>query len=264
MNTAKTESSRNDWDRIHAGKIIPGRRVSRLANPIHPTSEKETRIWQIASGGSIAEALEAGCGTGKNVLRIAPLVKLSAGIDFSEEAISRAAQRRTAIGLGSNTAFYLADIRAMPFGDDTFDFVYSFGVIEHFKDPLPLLREMRRVLKPDGIFLLGVPNSGGFGRTRRWMEIARKQFGYHDFYTCNELATVTDRAGFKLKKTYHLDFAWAVKRWYESYVVRVYLPNQGVWRYINASVGLTLYWLSYLLKGLVKHKGFHSVVEATK
>jgi SAM-dependent methyltransferase len=48
---------------------------------------------------------------------------------------------------------------AFPYGDDTFDVVTCFEVIEHLKfSPIPMLMEIRRVLKPDGVLVLTTPN----------------------------------------------------------------------------------------------------------
>jgi SAM-dependent methyltransferase len=52
----------------------------------------------------------------------------------------------------------VADIRALPFGDASFDAVYSMGTIEHFRDSQRAVAEMVRVLRPGGCAIIGVPN----------------------------------------------------------------------------------------------------------
>ena len=47
----------------------------------------------------------------------------------------------------------------MPFADGTFDVVFHQGLLEHFRDPLPLLRENIRVLKPGGFLVVDVPQT---------------------------------------------------------------------------------------------------------
>lgn len=54
--------------------------------------------------------------------------------------------------------FAVSDVRALPFGDDAFDLVYSMGTIEHFPDSDVAVREIFRVLKPGGTAIIGVPN----------------------------------------------------------------------------------------------------------
>ena len=50
--------------------------------------------------------------------------------------------------------FVAASCEALPFADDTFDAVWSYAVLEHVDNPETALREIRRVLKPDGLLLL--------------------------------------------------------------------------------------------------------------
>jgi 2-polyprenyl-3-methyl-5-hydroxy-6-metoxy-1,4-benzoquinol methylase len=45
-----------------------------------------------------------------------------------------------------------------------FDFVYSLGLIEHFNDPLPMIRRHVELAKPGGVVLIGVPNFRGINR----------------------------------------------------------------------------------------------------
>jgi len=52
----------------------------------------------------------------------------------------------------------VADIRELPFGDASFDAIYSMGTIEHFRDSERALAEMVRVLRPGGCAIIGVPN----------------------------------------------------------------------------------------------------------
>lgn len=51
-----------------------------------------------------------------------------------------------------------ADVRDIPFVDDTFDAVYSMGTIEHFDETQQAVNEIARVLKPGGRAIVGVPN----------------------------------------------------------------------------------------------------------
>jgi SAM-dependent methyltransferase len=77
------------------------------------------------------------------------------GIDLSgiTAARARAAFRRE----GRLGHFAQADIRGLPFADDSFDFVYTMGTIEHIREYELAIREIARVLKPDGRAIIGVP-----------------------------------------------------------------------------------------------------------
>jgi len=55
-----------------------------------------------------------------------------------------------------------ADVEQLPFADETFSLVTANMVVEHVKDPERLLREVRRVLLPGGLFLFHTPNARYF------------------------------------------------------------------------------------------------------
>lgn len=50
-----------------------------------------------------------------------------------------------------------ADMTALPFSDDEFDFIFASHVLEHIQDDIKALQELKRVLKPNGVAVLPVP-----------------------------------------------------------------------------------------------------------
>ena len=94
--------------------------------------------------------LEIGVGMGADYLEWLKAGAQATGVDLSGASISRAALR-------CETAGYAADLRVsdaehLPFPDDTFDIVYSYGVMHHSPDTVQCIREAWRVLKPGGGF----------------------------------------------------------------------------------------------------------------
>ena len=57
-------------------------------------------------------------------------------------------------GVRSQISLELIDAKAMPYPDNYFDMVISNSIIHHLPDPLPFLREVQRVLKPNGAIFL--------------------------------------------------------------------------------------------------------------
>jgi SAM-dependent methyltransferase len=98
--------------------------------------------------------LDAACGEGYGSALLAAVAAGVTGVDLSPEAISHASDRYQA----GNLSFRSADCLALPFADDSFDCVVSFETLEHLADHDGLLREFRRVLKPDGFLLLSSPD----------------------------------------------------------------------------------------------------------
>src|SRR5215510_9936380 len=93
--------------------------------------------------------LDVGCGTGANLLMLSRYGDAE-GVDISEDALAFCRERgldHVRQGAGEE----------LPYADNTFDLVTALDVVEHMDDDLAGLREMFRVLRPDGRVLLFVP-----------------------------------------------------------------------------------------------------------
>jgi len=69
-------------------------------------------------------------------------------LDLSSTTAARA--RRNANGKGLDRRMLVADIREIPFADQSFDLLYTMGTIEHIDEYRDSMREIHRVLKPGG------------------------------------------------------------------------------------------------------------------
>lgn len=100
--------------------------------------------------------LEVGCGTGYLCFEIANMFPEAEilGTDLSEAFISHA-NRIKELENFDNVQFEPADALYLPYDDNSFDFVFSFFTAHWVEEPVRYLREMERVLKPDGILIAG-------------------------------------------------------------------------------------------------------------
>jgi SAM-dependent methyltransferase len=101
------------------------------------------------------EVLDAGCGVGYGAEVLAATARLIVGVDRDAEAIAYARRRYGA----PNVEFLEADLLELDFADGRFDVVCSFETIEHLRDREGFVREMRRVLRPGGVFLVSTPRA---------------------------------------------------------------------------------------------------------
>jgi SAM-dependent methyltransferase len=97
--------------------------------------------------------LDIACGTGygRDILAMGGALR-TIGIDISLEALHYAAALRGANGFCCGNATHL------PVKSVSLDLVVSFETLEHLHEPARFLAEVARVLKPDGDFVLSVPN----------------------------------------------------------------------------------------------------------
>ena len=96
--------------------------------------------------------LEVGIGTGLN-LPLYPATCRLTGIDLSQEMLDKAVERVQTLAM-PNVILKVMDATSMSFGDNEFDKVVATYTISAVPDPVAVLREMRRVVKPGGILVI--------------------------------------------------------------------------------------------------------------
>ncbi|MFY4858279.1 class I SAM-dependent methyltransferase [Aliarcobacter butzleri] len=105
--------------------------------------------------------LDGGCGTGEESMIIASLgAKKVVSIDLSDASIARAKEKAEILGI-ENIEFYKQSVLDIEFEDNSFDLVFSAGVIHHTPDPYRGFQELCRVLKPGCPLMLFVYNDYG-------------------------------------------------------------------------------------------------------
>lgn len=175
---------RQDFNQPVAGELarrfaVARRRLDRI-RALLPPAGAPPRVLDV--GCSRGNFLEAGARLGFDMEGVEPAAGIAA-----------AARAR---GLRVHDGFL--DEARLP--ADSFDAVTLFEVIEHLKDPLPLLRECRRVLKPGGILVISTGNTASWtvaAMRERWDYFHIERDGGHiSFYNPRSLALVAARAGF--------------------------------------------------------------------
>lgn len=94
------------------------------------------------------DVLEIGCGTGAHARLIAESGAKLVAIDLTPKSIDLTRQRLQLWGYDAEVR--LMDAESMDFSDDSFDIVWSWGVIHHSSNPKKIVSEIARVLRPGG------------------------------------------------------------------------------------------------------------------
>jgi len=102
------------------------------------------------------KVLEIGCGIGIDRMEFVKNGTDYTGIDVSEKSIELVKEYFSLNNQKTN--LLLADAENLPFQDNTFDLVYSWGVLHHTPDILKAIKEIYRLLKPDGNIIIMLYN----------------------------------------------------------------------------------------------------------
>jgi ubiquinone/menaquinone biosynthesis C-methylase UbiE len=121
--------------------------------------------WHIPAAANFAatrglKVLEIGCGMGTDGAQFARAGAEYTGIDLTEAAVDLARRRFALSGLPGE--FRVSDAEKLDFSDESFDLVYSHGVLHHTPDIDAAVREIHRVLKPGGRAMVMLYHRGSY------------------------------------------------------------------------------------------------------
>jgi len=145
------------------------------------------------------ELLDVGCGSGTLPGLLKQRGFRPLGVDFSEEA-ARVAEAENGIRV------LVGSLEQARFPDESFDMVTLFHVMEHVSEPRRVLAEVRRVLKPDGVVVLQVPNIDSwqfkaFGARWYGLDIPRHVVDY----SRQAILKLLDDSGFITRRIKHFN-----------------------------------------------------------
>jgi SAM-dependent methyltransferase len=103
--------------------------------------------------------LEIGCGAGADLEQFVLGGAIASAVDITPAHVQLARER-----LGGRASIHLAEATALPFPDQSFDYVYSHGVLHHIERPRRVVEEIFRVLRPGGRFNVMVYAKWSFHR----------------------------------------------------------------------------------------------------
>lgn len=196
--------------------------------------------------------LELGCGWGFSCQEYAKEGMRVTGIDFSLSAVKGAKKMFKAQGI-KDYLLVCGDVQKMPFKENSFDLIYGGGVIEHIREPLLVIQEIYRVLKPGGIVFNTVPllNLGSLTYRQIWGNIPyfpvlkelaeavhvkilrcrHMTFGWEYSFTANFLKKIHQKIGFKetVIKKFEVDLEFAFIKNKRIKEILIYLAQNSPW-----------------------------------
>jgi 2-polyprenyl-3-methyl-5-hydroxy-6-metoxy-1,4-benzoquinol methylase len=137
--------------------------------------------------------LEVGCGSGNMLKGMADLGWRVEGVDFDPAAVENSRRKGLKVHIG-----FLKDMR---YAEDCFDAVTMSHLIEHVHDPLELLKECHRILRPGGRLALVTPNINSAGHRiygSSWFHLDPPR--HLRIFTVDSLRTLLQEAGFQKTK----------------------------------------------------------------
>ena len=193
------------------------------------------KLWRFSRYRQTGNLLEIGCNAGAT-LDVARRMGWNArGVELCASA---SAYARAELGLD----VFTGTVETAGYPDNCFDVIFTNAVMEHLRDPLSVLRECRRILRPGGVFYADTVNWDSYTRRLlggRWKYLS--PLGHVHLYTPRNVVLLCRRAGLERVRTW----------------------TSGVRSTVPSSAGFRSPWHWRLLKGPLSflahwtHKGDH-------
>ena len=194
MNTSNKSSTRNHWEKFWDEK--------KEINQVYSTGDRIFSNLKSVIELKNKKILEVGAGSGRDSFQLAHEDADVFVLDYSPNAFNIINK------LNEDSKIKVKCIHAdglqMPIPDKSFDIVFHQGLLEHFRDPLPLLLENYRILKPGGLLLVDVPQRYHiYTAIKHFLILINKWFaGWETEFSIKQLNQIMKNAGFETKKEY--------------------------------------------------------------
>jgi len=146
--------------------------------------------------------MEIGAGSGRDLLELARRGARGIVLDYSPQSLHLVRDQAKAQGVP--VMLVQADATRMPFRDGAIDVSFHQGLLEHFRDPVPLLKENARITRSGGRVLVDVPQTwhlytlmkNGLILVNRWFA------GWETQFTVGELERLVRDSGLDVVRSY--------------------------------------------------------------
>ncbi|MFP4380623.1 MAG: GNAT family N-acetyltransferase [Candidatus Sumerlaeia bacterium] len=183
-----------------------------------------------SDSGGIPRLLDLGCGDGANTRWLADYAEEICACDYN---LLRLRRCREQIPDEKPSQLCLANLHSLPWPDAHFDVVFCNHVVEHIPDDVHALESIRRVLKPGGTLILGVPNEGVI-----WWQMAYRlqaeslaSSDHQHFYTDDMIRERAEMAGFEIEGMHYTGYGPPHWKWDKA--LRKYRRIDGLFEWLG-------------------------------
>lgn len=143
---------------------------------------------------STAKIIDIGCGGGVNIEKFLKLTDSNVdGLDYSEVSVSESIKRNRDAVESKRCNIIMADVTDMPIEDDSYDLATAFSTIFFWPDLVETFREVLRIIKPNGQFMIAQGTDGTNPLDEEWTDTIKGI----NVYTAGELENYLLEAGFR-------------------------------------------------------------------
>jgi 2-polyprenyl-3-methyl-5-hydroxy-6-metoxy-1,4-benzoquinol methylase len=193
--------------------------------------------------------LDIGCGMGNFLVEASLAGYDTQGIEYSEIAAEYA---RKVFNINVVTGDFLN----FNFAKEQFDIITLWHVLEHFHDPISVLKKASALLRANGIIVISLPNLTSFQARlfgHRWLHLDLPRHLYH--YSPRSLSMLVEKFGFSVLWTNHNCLEYN-RNGYLGSVIRLQDPNEKVLTKIfRKSIGYYLSGIPARVEALLKSGG---------
>ena len=188
------QSSKKHWERFWAARTH--------ADEIYSTADRISDQVLMMSRIKDKRVLEVGAGTGRDGFTLVEAGAKVFLLDYADQSLRII--RELAAREGKKVLLVKGDALALPFKTNSFDVVFHQGLLEHFREPLPLLAENFRVARRGGIAVVDVPQKYHIYTVIKHLLIALNVWfaGWETEFSVRQLRNLMSTTGFAVKKSY--------------------------------------------------------------
>jgi ubiquinone/menaquinone biosynthesis C-methylase UbiE len=182
-----TQDAKKGYDRDYIDKKFGGPDYTHawIVKLLRPDREKRLLDIGCSQGYLLTEAVKSGL--------------LAFGIDISQEAVNIAREN------SPSSKVVCGDAHKLDWEDNYFDYITNIGSLEHFRDIETSLKEMKRVMKPDGKACIMLPNLYYYRHIINkvlWKKDPTSHQEIERFASLREWRDMIEEGGFKVEEVY--------------------------------------------------------------